>query len=200
MRTALGERVRLAAALITLLGLLLLIVPTLLLGETLVEGTQSLAAGLRDEAVAIPAPPEDVRRWPLVGEEVYEYWANASENLGSTLETLRPQIVAFGGWLLATAAGAGFAFLQSVLSVLIAGVLLANDAGGSRVARFTASTMNGPIVMFGTKCPSITSTCTQSAPPRSMESSSSPRRVKSAARIDGAMRGVVNGSSGVGWP
>jgi predicted PurR-regulated permease PerM len=143
LRTALGERVRLAAALLTLLGLFLLIVPTLLLGETLVEGTQSLAAGLGDEAFAIPAPPERVREWPLVGEELYETWADASENLGSTLEAIRPQLVAFATWLLATAAGAGFAFLQSVLSILIAGVLLANDAGGSRVARSISQRLAG---------------------------------------------------------
>jgi predicted PurR-regulated permease PerM len=129
--------------LLTLLGLVVLIVPVVLLGETLVEGTQSLAERLHDETFTIPVPPEGVREWPLVGEEVYEYWAGASENLGSTLETLRPQIVAFGSWLLATAAGAGFAFLQSVLSILIAGVLLANDAGGSRVARSIAGRLAG---------------------------------------------------------
>ena len=143
LRTTLGERGRLAAAVLTLLGLVVLIVPTLLLGETLVEGTRSLATGLRGEAFTIPAPPEGVREWPLVGEQVYEYWADASENLGPTLEAIRPQLVAFGSLLLATAAGAGFAFLQSVLSILIAGVLLANDAGGSRVARSIAQRLAG---------------------------------------------------------
>jgi predicted PurR-regulated permease PerM len=143
LRETLGDRGRLAAALLTLLGLVVLIVPMLLLGETLVEGTQSLAAGLRNETFVIPAPPEGVREWPLVGERVYEYWANASENLGSTLEALRPQIVAFGSWLLATAAGAGFAVIQSLLAILIAGVLLANDAGGSRVARSIAGRLAG---------------------------------------------------------
>jgi predicted PurR-regulated permease PerM len=143
LRTALGERSRLAAALLTLLGLLLLIVPTFMLGETLVEGTQSLAAGLRAESFTIPAPPESIREWPFFGEDVHEYWANASENLGATLEAIRPQLVAFGTWLLAAAAGAGFALLQFVLSILIAGVLLANDAGGSRVARSISRRLAG---------------------------------------------------------
>jgi predicted PurR-regulated permease PerM len=143
LRAASGERGRLAAALLTLLGLLVLIVPTLLLGETLVGGTQSLAAGLRDEAFAVPAPPESVREWPLVGEELYAYWAKASENLGAALEALRPQLVAFGTWLLATVAGVGFALLQFVLSILIAGVLLANDVGGSRVAHSISRRLAG---------------------------------------------------------
>jgi predicted PurR-regulated permease PerM len=143
LRTAIGERSRLAAVLFTLLGLLLLILPVLLLGETLVEGSQSLAERVRAEDFAIPAPPERVRGWPLVGEKLYGYWADASQNFGPTLETLRPQLVAFGTWLLATAAGVGFAFLQFLLSILIAGVLLANDAGGTRAARSIAGRLAG---------------------------------------------------------
>jgi hypothetical protein len=41
--------------------------------------------------------------------------------------------------------------------------------------------------MFGTKCPSITSTCTQSAPAASIARTSSPSAAKSADRIDGAI-------------
>src|SRR5450759_1171941 len=41
--------------------------------------------------------------------------------------------------------------------------------------------------MFGTKCPSMTSTCSKRAPPRSTLATSSPRRAKSADRMDGAI-------------
>src|SRR5215472_16137534 len=40
--------------------------------------------------------------------------------------------------------------------------------------------------MLGTKCPSITSTWMRSAPARSASATCSPKRAKSAARIDGA--------------
>src|SRR5687768_7565038 len=43
------------------------------------------------------------------------------------------------------------------------------------------------MVMLGTKWPSMTSTWTQSAPAASMARTSSPRRAKSDARMDGAM-------------
>ena len=45
----------------------------------------------------------------------------------------------------------------------------------------------GPNVMFGTKCPSITSRWIQSAPAASTVATSSPSRAKSADRIEGAM-------------
>src|SRR5688500_1064391 len=51
--------------------------------------------------------------------------------------------------------------------------------------RLQVATTNGPIVMLGTKCPSITSTWIQSAPAASTVAISSPRRAKSAERIDG---------------
>src|SRR5690606_25493435 len=52
----------------------------------------------------------------------------------------------------------------------------------------TASTMNGPIVILGTKRPSMTSRWKRSAPAASASRICSPRRVKSAARIEGAIR------------
>src|SRR4028118_925107 len=46
----------------------------------------------------------------------------------------------------------------------------------------------GPKLMLGTKCPSITSRWVQAAPPASNCWTSSPRRLKSAERTDGAIR------------
>mmetsp|Transcript_15018 Transcript_15018/g.38593 ORF Transcript_15018/g.38593 Transcript_15018/m.38593 type:complete len:203 (+) Transcript_15018:802-1410(+) len=48
-----------------------------------------------------------------------------------------------------------------------------------------ASTTSGPMVMFGTKRPSITSTCTQSAPALSTSPTSWPSLEKFAERMDG---------------
>ena len=58
----------------------------------------------------------------------------------------------------------------------------------------------GPKLMFGTKCPSITSRCRKSAPPASTSSISAPSLEKLAERIDAAMRGpvVVKGFSVMG--
>jgi hypothetical protein len=58
---------------------------------------------------------------------------------------------------------------------------------GKRVERAIDLTTGIPSVMFGTKCPSITSTCTSPAPPRSTAAISSPRRAKSADKIEGAI-------------
>src|SRR5688572_1840623 len=59
-------------------------------------------------------------------------------------------------------------------------------SSGRRVALCRSATIFGPNVRLGTKWPSITSTCTQSAPPRSSTPTASARRPKSAFKIEGA--------------
>src|SRR5210317_17814 len=50
-----------------------------------------------------------------------------------------------------------------------------------------ALTAGGPKVRFGTKCPSMTSICTQSAPCASIARISAPKLAKSADKMDGAI-------------
>src|SRR5712692_10022641 len=57
---------------------------------------------------------------------------------------------------------------------------------GRSVTLRTASTTSGPNVRLGTKWPSMTSTWMRSAPAASAWRTCSPKREKSAARIDGA--------------
>src|SRR5215471_3140482 len=72
-------------------------------------------------------------------------------------------------------------------------------SSGRRVTRRTDCTMAGPIERLGTKCPSMTSTWMRSAPARSASVTCSPRRAKSAARIEGASRtrSLLSGGTGL---
>src|SRR5579863_6274599 len=73
-------------------------------------------------------------------------------------------------------------------SMYCAGLVIIRWASsGSRVQRRTASTTIGPIVMLGTKWPSMTSIWMRCAPAASASRTCSPRRVKSADRIDGTI-------------
>ncbi len=69
-------------------------------------------------------------------------------------------------------------------------------SSGSRVRRRRALSTGMPKVRLGTKWPSITSTCTRSAPPRSQRARAPARSARSAARIEGASR--ITGPLGEG--
>jgi len=139
----LGGRNGLAAGLFALLGLIFLIIPSVLLTETLVDNAQRLAEGLSTGTIAIPPPQETIGSWPLIGETLAQFWRQASENLQTTLHILEPQLKALGGWLLKMAAGAGIGILQFIAAIIIAAVLLANASGSHRATHAIAARLAG---------------------------------------------------------
>ena len=81
--SALGGRRALTATIFALAGLAALIVPAVLLSETLVVGATRYATELTSGSLSIPPPPDKVATWPVVGERVHAAWLLASENLGA---------------------------------------------------------------------------------------------------------------------
>jgi predicted PurR-regulated permease PerM len=143
LQMALGGRRKLAATLFTLLALVLLIGPTILLGETLIASAQELASDLREGTIVVPAPPEGIGQWPVIGRPLERYWQLASVNLEQALGEIRPQLRIFARWLLSAAAGVGLGILQFVFAIIIAGVLLAQARSSRRGAYAVATRLAG---------------------------------------------------------
>jgi predicted PurR-regulated permease PerM len=120
---ALGGRRTLAAALITALGLLVVVGPVAWLGLGLMEAFRHLAEQLGSGALSVPEPPEAVRQWPLIGAQVHRLWTLASMNLKEALEEIAPYLKPYGGSLVGVAAGAGTGLLNFFISVIVAGFL-----------------------------------------------------------------------------
>jgi predicted PurR-regulated permease PerM len=147
LQLALGGRNVLAAVIVTLVFLALLIVPVVLLSGTLIGGMQTLAAHLKDGTPIVPPPPAGVEKWPLVGVPLKNAWNLASTNISAAITNFAPQLKAIIPGLLSASAGIGLTVLQFALSIIIAGVLLANSKGASGSAHSLA---NG---IFGEKGP-----------------------------------------------
>jgi predicted PurR-regulated permease PerM len=143
LRGLFGGRSGLAATTLVILGIVLLMVPAVMLSATLVDTAQGLAKGFQDGTLAVPPPPDSVRDWPLVGEALSAFWSQASGNLMAAVQKIAPQLKAVGGWLLSTAAGAGFGILQFIVAIIIAGVFLANAKASGAFARTLAVRLAG---------------------------------------------------------
>ena len=143
LKSALGGRGHLAATLITLFALIVLLVPAAMLSGSLIDTVQEISANLDKGTLSIPPPSESVRSWPAIGEPLYEFWSLASNNLGAALSKMTPQLKKFGIPLLSAAAGTGVGILKFAVSIIIAGVLLANAARGSQVALALATRFTG---------------------------------------------------------
>ena len=143
LRSMVGGRGSLAATIFTLLFLAILIVPIVMLAETMVEGVQALVAHVKDGSFSIPPPPANVGTWPIIGASVQKLWTKASTDLTGLLQSLLPQINDLVPGVLAATAGFGLTVLQFVLSILVAGVLLANASGCAEVTRSLANRLFG---------------------------------------------------------
>jgi predicted PurR-regulated permease PerM len=121
----LGGRRRLAAALITVLTLLVVIGPATWLAWGLIDSVRIITERLDASTLPIPAPPQSVKAWPLVGDEIYQFWDLASTNLKGAFAKIAPQLKPLGTSLLGFAANAGTATLKFFGSIVIAGFFLA---------------------------------------------------------------------------
>jgi predicted PurR-regulated permease PerM len=143
LKIALGGRRVLAAVLLTLLMLVMLVVPSVLLGNSLVSGASKLMTSFQSGNLFIPAPPDSVARWPLIGEPIARAWTLASTDVGEALRQASPLLKPFGTWLLNAAEGAGIALLQFVLAIFVAGAFLANAEAARGITQAIAKRLAG---------------------------------------------------------
>jgi len=120
----LGGRRRLAAALITILLLLIIVGPATWLGFDFVDVLRTIYERLESGAISIPPPIATVKKWPLIGDQLFEVWELASTNLKAALVKVAPHLRPLGGSLLGAAENAGAGILQFFASVIVAGLLL----------------------------------------------------------------------------
>jgi predicted PurR-regulated permease PerM len=98
------------------------------------ESVRALASHLQSDGMPIPEPAERVKTWPIIGEQLYNIWQQATTNLSALLAQFRPELEKLGVSLLGLIAGVGFAILQFIASVIIAGVMLAHHEQASELA------------------------------------------------------------------
>jgi predicted PurR-regulated permease PerM len=119
----LGGRRRLAAALLTILSLLIVIGPATWLALGLIDSFRTLSERLDLSAVPLPPPPDTVKSWPIVGEQLYQFWDLASTNLRAAFAKIAPHLKPLGSILLGIAAEAGTSAIKFFVAIIVAGFL-----------------------------------------------------------------------------
>ncbi|MEF3367373.1 AI-2E family transporter [Methylocystis sp. 9N] len=122
---ALGGRPVIAAVLMTLASLVLIIGPVTWMGVGMIDPVKSAMAGIEAGDIYIPAPPESVKDWPVIGAQLHSFWLLASTNLTSAFTQILPQLKPAGEFLLSLARSAGAGTLKFLASVLLMGFILA---------------------------------------------------------------------------
>ena len=143
LTSKIGGREKISAALIVLVGLTILVIPTFMMAESSISGLSGLGHDLKEGSVSVSPPDASVAEWPLIGQRVYDAWNAAAENLEATLKKFQPQLVTLSEGIVKFAGSMAVTVLQFVLSMIIAGVFLVSAAGGYKTALNISSSLVG---------------------------------------------------------
>jgi predicted PurR-regulated permease PerM len=134
LRKKFGDRPMLSAILLTLLMLLVILLPFFFLGQTLYDSVGYLKGLVEGGSLAIPAPPESVKSWPLIGNTVFNLWAGAQKDFGGFAMHYQSQLKDFLAWIISIVASTGLGILLFIVSVIVSGIFLAFSTSGGKFA------------------------------------------------------------------
>jgi predicted PurR-regulated permease PerM len=141
----LGGRQGLAASVIVILGLVLIVAPTAVLMSSLGDSVHRLIDDVQSNTLEIPAPPESVAGWPVVGPKVHAVWSKAHDDLPALVVSMQPKIGDLAKTALAFVASIGAGLLGFLASFIVAGIVMAYGQSGSRAMRAIFDRIAGPI-------------------------------------------------------
>jgi len=139
-----GNRARLSAILISLIGISIIAVPVALFTKSTIESVKQTVDAIENETYNVPPPNEKLKEWPLIGESAYSFWSSANQNLEATYEKYKPQIKEFTPKLTKAVTGMMTGLIQFVLALIVAGVLLTVAEPGRKITDQVFRALAGP--------------------------------------------------------
>ena len=124
-----------SAIIIGVAGSLLILIPMVLVADSIISSTLQLVGHIHDHGVTLPDRPAWIERIPLVGGRLREQWDTIANDLPSALQRYREQIRDSANWLAGFAAGLAGGFFTGLVSIVLASVLVAYGDDAQRFAR-----------------------------------------------------------------
>ncbi len=138
-----GKREGRAATVLVLAILVGVLVPATLLAISFADSSAEFVTHVRDGTLKVPAPPDAVANWPVVGEKLYAFWSAAHEDVGGVIASYEPKIYGMTKEILGYATSIGTGMLKFLVSLLVAGIWMAYAESASASARAIAQRMLG---------------------------------------------------------
>jgi len=130
-----GGRQGRAASVLVLAGLLLIGVPTVLLGTSFANGVHNNYQQLESGTLTLPPPKQSVAELPVVGDRIYKAWGAAASNLPQFVQDNKEALQSVSKRGLAAAASTAGAVMLFLASLIIAGIIMAYGESGTTAMR-----------------------------------------------------------------
>ena len=134
----------LAAALLSVAGLLVVIGPVAALARNLVETAQIIADRVAAGTLRLPELPPRLAALPLVGERIEAFWALGSATSEDVALRYRQMLAPFAAGLLPVLSSISFDLLKFVVSIVVAGFILVRGPGLAQGGRVLAGRIVAP--------------------------------------------------------
>ncbi|MBL7848434.1 MAG: AI-2E family transporter [Cyclobacteriaceae bacterium] len=132
----LGNRNGLTATLIALLMIAIIIVPCVLLADSLLEGIHHLRDTYEQNGSLIPPPDDRVKSWPAAAKPVVDLWTMASKSTQAFVVQYKDQLADIVKWTVKSLAGIGIGILEFIVAVIVSAIMLAySKSGGEATER-----------------------------------------------------------------
>ncbi|MCD6389120.1 MAG: AI-2E family transporter [Desulfobulbaceae bacterium] len=128
-----GGRRKMVAILFSLVVIGAIVIPSVMLVSSSVEHVKSVTESVENETLSVPPPPAGVKDWPIIGASLHKTWSLASTNLEATLKKFKPQLETVAFAMLGKLGGGVKVVFMFIISVAIAGALLATAEKGIAV-------------------------------------------------------------------
>jgi predicted PurR-regulated permease PerM len=123
-----------ASVIVVLAGILLIAVPSAMIGASFAKYIHKAYTAYQNDTITIKQPDPKVADWPLVGEQIYESWSEAANNLPVFIKENKSQLENISKRLLSAAANTAGTLLLFAGAFAIAGVMMAFGESGSNTA------------------------------------------------------------------
>lgn len=136
LQRILKGRKTLASILITVTIVVLLILPIIYFLNSATANFLQLKSSFEAGTLEIPPPTEAMKSWPIIGKPLYEFLHSLSADLQNSLLKYSAQITEISKVIMESVLSSGLAFLQFILSVIIAGILLVSTSAKNLAIKF----------------------------------------------------------------
>ncbi|WP_431241330.1 AI-2E family transporter [Flavobacterium sp. P21] len=124
LQRILKGRKTLASVIITIVIIAVMLVPLIYFLKAAIANFLELKNNFEAGTLKITPPGQNIKEWPIIGKPLYEFLLMMSTDLEQGVVKYQDQIKEFSSKIMGSILSSGAAFLQFILSVIIAGVLL----------------------------------------------------------------------------
>lgn len=138
-----GRKAGLTSFILTVILVAIVAVPSYFVFKSAFVGLKEIKTMYENDEIKVGQPSESIKEWPLIGERSYDFWMKASKDFEGIVIQYQEEIVEGAKYIFSALAGSGAGILGVILSLIIAGVLLATkgtrDAANSIFSRLAGS-------------------------------------------------------------